>query len=59
MTFQLLGDVVKLGETVRVVKPVTVKTKKICNLCGRRYSSKDLFCSSDGNDLQFEEGLTA
>lgn len=49
--FQLLG---KIG-TEEVAKPVEVKTRKVCSLCGKKYDSNVKYCSDDGNFLEFDK----
>lgn len=51
MVFQLKGAV---GEQV-VVAPVTVKSRKYCPSCGRKYDFKMEYCSHDGTYLKTEQ----
>ncbi|HSH51938.1 MAG TPA: hypothetical protein VK982_09480 [Bacteroidales bacterium] len=49
IVFQLKGEI---GQDI-VTKPLTVKTKIICDVCGKSNTSKNNFCSECGNNLKF------
>lgn len=58
IVYQLLGGVQFKDEPIQTIrKPVTVNVKKVCSLCGRKYLSSALFCSDDGNALQYENAI--
>ena len=51
--FRLLGGV----NNQQVSQPVYTKTRKVCNLCGKSYSSNISYCPDDGNALQFVNNI--
>ena len=51
ITLILKGEV---GQMV-VAEPVTVKSRKYCQLCGRRYGFNHEYCSHDGSFLKTEQ----
>jgi hypothetical protein len=55
--FLLLGQVNSGGTPIQISRPVTTATKKICSLCGRGYPVSAMFCSDDGNALQYEDSI--
>jgi len=53
--FQLLGRVDTATGPVELAKPVTVRSYKVCNLCGRKFDSTAQYCSHDGNALELSQ----
>jgi len=56
--FHLLGGVDCIKDGYKLVqKPVSVKTKKICSMCGRQFNSNVNYCQDDGNALDFDNSI--
>lgn len=51
IVFQLKGETAK----AIVQRPVTVKSRKYCPMCGRRYGFRHEYCSHDGAFLKTEQ----
>lgn len=58
IVFRLLGGVDQVEGGYKLVsKPVAVKTKKVCSMCGRRFNSNVTYCPDDGNVLDFDNSI--
>lgn len=58
IVFRLLGGVDSVKDGYKLVqKPVSVKTKKICSMCGRTFNSNVGYCPDDGNALDFDSSI--